>query len=72
MYEWQSMNLVCIIQIGIYLKERNDKRPQREVGGLVKFGVKLFNGESGVLLKTTICEEERKQKLETNFARAKL
>lgn len=34
---------------GQYLQEGNDKRPQREIGGLVKFRVKLFNGESRVL-----------------------
>lgn len=37
----------------IYLQEGNDKRPQREVCGLVKFRVKLFNGECRVLSKTT-------------------
>lgn len=34
-----------------YLQEGNDEWSQREVGGLVKFGVKFFNGESGVLTK---------------------
>lgn len=34
-----------------YLQEGNDEWPQWEVSGLVKFGVKLFDGESGVLAK---------------------
>ena len=32
-----------------HLEEGNDERPQREVGGLMKLWVKLFDGESGVL-----------------------
>lgn len=32
----------------VCLQEGNDERPQREVGGFMKFGVKLFNGEGGV------------------------
>lgn len=34
-----------------YLQEGNDEWPQREVGGLMKFRVKIFDGESGILGK---------------------
>lgn len=34
-----------------YLQEGNDEWSQREVGGLVQFRVKIFDGESGILGK---------------------
>ncbi len=47
--------------MSIYLQEGNDEWPQREVGGLVKFGVKLFDGESGVLPKRVELDKEWSQ-----------
>ena len=34
-----------------YLEKWNDKGTQREIGSLLEFGVELFNGQRGILMK---------------------